>query len=124
MLSLSCVETVLWFWNAPPLPRGLRLWGCRQGLSSASSTEKEAAERLEEGEFPVRSWGERDFTHTSHESYDRTGAREWHFLTGFPQTRGNSSGVETCIIFLPPSPSFSGTEEALLPCDYSGKAEH
>lgn len=56
-VSLSCVETVLWFWNAPPLPRGLRLWGRRQGLSSASSTEKEAAERLEAGEFPVRSWG-------------------------------------------------------------------
>lgn len=27
---------------------------------------------------------------------------EWRFLTGFPQTRGSSSGVETCIIFLPP----------------------
>lgn len=73
-VSLSCVETVLWFWNAPPLPRGLRLWGRRQGLSSASSTEKEAAERLEAGEFPVRSWG-REGLYTLSSKLEPHGAR-------------------------------------------------
>lgn len=102
-VGLSCVETVVRFWNAPPLPRGLRLWGCRQGLSSASSSEKEAAERLEAGEFPVRTWGREGlYTHLSLMKARTARGAAWRFLTGFPQTRGSSSGAETCIIFLPP----------------------
>lgn len=100
-VSLSCVETVLWFWNAPPLPRGLRLWGRRQGLSSASSTEKEAAERLEAGEFPVRSWG-REGLYTLSCKLEPHGARSGVSSQDFLKTRGSSSGAKTCIIFLPP----------------------
>lgn len=99
-VSLSCVETVLWFWNAPPLPRGLRLLGAQTGTFLCQQHRKEAAGWLEAGEFPVRSWG-REGLYTLSWKLEPHRRAEWCFLTGFPQTRGSSSGVETCIIVLP-----------------------
>lgn len=57
-----------------PFPRAEES-GDRRGLSSAGSTEKEAAERAGAGEFPFRARGRKGlYTHPSHESSPRSGA--------------------------------------------------
>lgn len=54
-----------------------------------------------QGSSPARFWGREGLYTLSWKARTSSGAG-WRFLTGFPQTRGSSSGAETCIIFLPP----------------------